>query len=214
MENVLEAYQQPYDTADPLVCCDERSVQLIGEVNPPLAPQPANAEHAGTPERFDYEYDRKGTANLFMFTEPLAGWRHVSVTERRTRRDFAEQLRWLVDERYPEARKIKLVCDNLNTHNGASLYETFDPAEARRILTKIEFIHTPKHGSWLNIAECELSVLSRQCLNRRLESIDIVRHEVAAWEDGRNSTQRAVDWQFTAADARTKLKRLYPKIQN
>jgi hypothetical protein len=133
---------------------------------------------------------------------------------RRTRLDFAEQLRWLVDERYPEARRIKLVCDNLNTHNGASLYEAFDPAEARRILTKIEFVYTPKHGSWLNIAECELSVLSRQCLNRRLESTDILCREVAAWENDRNATQTGVDWQFTAADARIKLKRLYPKIQN
>lgn len=196
------------------MCCDERSYQLIGEVAPPLVAEPATAERPGAPERVDYEYERKGTVNLFMFTEPLAGWRHVTVTERRTRSDFADQLRWLVDERYPEARKIKLVCDNLNTHNGASLYERFEPAEARRILNKIEFIYTPKHGSWLNIAECELSALSRQCLDRRMDNAALVVEETTAWEESRNTTQTGVDWQFTTADSRIKLKRLYPKIQN
>jgi hypothetical protein len=214
MENVLETYQLPYNPEEPVVCFDERSVQLIGEVAPVQAAQPATAEHAGIVERVDYEYERRGTANVFMFTEPLAGWRHVVVTERRTRTDLAEQLRWLVDVKHPQVRKIKLVCDNLNTHSGACLYEAFPPAEARRILSKLEFIHTPKHGSWLDVAECELSVLSRQCLSRRLGSIEELRHEAAEWERKRNESQTGVDWQFTAADARVKLKRLYPKVQN
>jgi hypothetical protein len=214
MENVLETYQLPYDAEEPVVCFDERSVQLIGEITPPLERQPATAEHAGAPERVDYEYERRGTANVFLFTEPLAGWRHVAVTERRTRCELAEQLRWLVDKQYPQARKIKLVCDNLNTHSGACLYEAFAPAEARRILSKLEFIYTPKHGSWLNIAECELSVLSRQCLAQRIDDIEKLRKEAAAWETKRNAAQTGVDWQFTAADARIKLKRLYPKFQS
>jgi hypothetical protein len=214
MENVLETYHLPYNSDEPVVCFDERSVQLIAEITAPLEPQPANEEHGGTLERIDYEYERCGTANVFLFTEPLGGWRHVAVTEHRTRCDLAEQLRWLVDVRYPEARKIKLVCDNLNTHNGASLYEAFAPETARRILSKLEFIYTPKHGSWLNIAECELSVLSRQCLAQRIDTIEKLREEVAHWESERNQTQTGVDWQFTSSDARIKLKRLYPKIQN
>jgi hypothetical protein len=214
MENVLETYHLPYNADEPVVCFDERSVQLIGEVTPPLEARPATAERDGTLERVDYEYERRGTANVFLFTEPLAGWRHVAVTEHRTRRDLAEQLRRLVDERYPDVRKIKLVCDNLNTHSGACLDEAFAPAEARRILSKLEFVYTPKHGSWLNIAECELSALGRQCLARRIDSIEALATETAAWEAGRNASQTGVDWQFTAADARIKLKRLYPKIQS
>jgi DDE superfamily endonuclease len=214
MENVLETYQLTYDADEPVVCFDERSVQLIGEATPPLGARPATAERVGTLERVDYEYERRGTANVFMFTEPLAGRRHVAVTEQRTRRDLAEQLRRLVDERYPDVRRIKLACDNLNTHSGACLYEAFAPVEARRLLSKLEFVYTPKHGSWLNIAECELSALGRQCLARRIDSIELLRAETAAWEGERNAAQTGVDWQFTAADARTKLKRLYPKIQS
>ena len=209
-----EVYQWPYHPEEPVVCFDERSVPLIAEVRPPQDPQPATAEHSGTLARVDYEYERCGTANVFLFTEPLGGWRHVAVTKRRTRCDLAEQWRWLVDVKYPQARKIKLVCDNLNTHNGASLYEAFTPAEARRILSKLEFIDTPKHGRWLDIAECELSVFSRQCLAKRIDNIDALSLEPAAWETARNATQTGVDWQFTAADARVKLKRLYPKVQN
>jgi DDE superfamily endonuclease len=214
METVLETYQLPYRGDEPVVCFDERSVQLIAEVIPPLEAEPATEGQAGTPERVDYEYERRGTADVFLFTEPLAGWRHGAVTEQRRRSDLAEQLRRLVDERYPDARRIKLVCDNLNTHSGACLYEAFAPAEARRILSKLEFVYTPKHGSWLNIAECELSALSRQCLDRRIDSIEELRSETAAWEAGRNAAQTGVDWQFTAADARIKLKRLYPKFQS
>lgn len=213
METVLDAYQQPYDPQEPLVCFDERPVQLIGEVIPPQPAAPATPEHSGRPERVDAEYERLGTANLFLFTEPLAGWRHVEVTERRTRCDLAEQLRWLVDVKYSSARKIKLVCDNLNTHNGASLYEAFPPEEARRILRKIEFIYTPKHGSWLDIAECELSVLVRQCLARRIDNVETLRQEIDAWEADRNASQTGVDWQFATPDARIKLKRLYPKVE-
>ena len=214
MENVLEVDHLPYDADEPVVCFDERSVQLIGELTPPLEAEPATAERAGTLERVDYEYERRGTANVFLFTEPVAGWRHVAVTEQRRRCDLAEQLRRLVDERYPDARRIKLVCDNLNTHSGACLYEAFAPAESRRILSKLEFVYTPKHGSWLNIAECELSAVGRQCLARRIDSIAALRSETAAWEAGRNAAQTGVDWQFTAADARIKLKRLYPKVQS
>lgn len=204
----------PYNAEEPVVCFDERPVQLIAEITPPLPAESATAEHSGTPARVDYEYERCGTANVFLFTEALAGWRHVAVTARRTRTDLAEQLRWLVDVKHPQARKIKVVCDNLNTHNGASLYEAFAPAEARRILSKLEFIHTPKHGSWLDIAECELSIFSRQCLAKRIDSIEALTSEAAAWENDRNAAQTGVDWQFRAADARIKLKRLYPKTQN
>ena len=213
MENVLETYQLPYDADEPVVCFDERSVQLIGEVTPPLEAEPATASSRDARAR-RLRVRARGTANVFMFTEPLAGWRHVAVTEHRRRSDLAEQLRWLVDERYPEVRRIKLVCDNLNTHSGACLYEAFAPAEARRILSKLEFVYTPKHGSWLNIAECELSALGRQCLDRRIDSIEALRTETAAWEAERNAAQTGVDWQFTAADARIKLKRLYPKFQS
>jgi hypothetical protein len=204
----------PYSADEPVACFDERSVQLIGEVTPPLEAEPTTEGRAGTLERVDYEYQRRGTAHVFLFTEPLAGWRHVAVTEQRRRGDLAEQLRRLVDERYPDVRRIMLVCDNLNTHSGACLYEAFASAEARRILSKLEFGYTPRHGSWRNIAECELSALGRQCLDRRIESIELLRGETAAWEAGRNAAQTGVDWQFTAADARIKLKRLYPKFQS
>jgi hypothetical protein len=208
MEDVLEVYQRPYDPRRPQVCLDEASKQLVAETRTPVPAGP------GQPARVDYEYERKGTANLFMVCEPLAGRRRVRVTERRTALDFAEAVRQLVDEWYPEAEKIVLVMDNLNTHKAASLYEAFAPAEARRLLEKLEIHHTPKHGSWLNIAEIELSVLGRQCLDRRLPSQSELASEVADWERRRNKEQCTVDWRFTTADARIKLKRLYPSVQH
>jgi hypothetical protein len=208
MEDVLEVYHRPFDEKRPQVCLDEASKQLVGEVVQPIPAQP------GQPERFDYEYVRNGTANLFMISEPLAGWRHVMVTERRTAKDFAEVLRWLAEDVYQEAEKIVLVMDNLNTHKLASLYEAFEPERARRLAERFEVHHTPKHGSWLNVAEIELSVLSRQCLDRRIESTDELWKELEAWEVERNDRQVGVNWRFTTADARIKLKRLYPATQN
>ena len=207
MEDVLEVYHRPYDEKRPLVCLDEASKQLIGETRQPLPAEP------GQPERFDYEYERKGTANLFMISEPLLGWRTVRVTDRRTAADFAEFVRWLVEEVHEEAEKVVLVMDNLNTHKLASLYEAFPPEQARRIAEKLEIHHTPKHGSWLNMAEIELSVLARQCLDQRLDSSEKVRQETEAWELERNEQQVEIKWQFTTADARIKLHRLYPVIQ-
>jgi hypothetical protein len=207
MEDVLEVYHRPYDEKRPLVCLDEASKQLIGETRQPLPAEP------GQPERFDYEYERKGTANLFMISEPLLGWRAVQVTERRTAKDFAEVVRWLVEEVHGEAEKVVLVMDNLNTHTAASLYEAFPPEQARRIIERLEIHHTPKHGSWLNMAEIELSVLARQCLDRRIESSEELRREVEAWESERNERQVEIKWQFTTAEARIKLHRLYPVIQ-
>jgi hypothetical protein len=207
MEDVLEVYHRPYDEQRPLVCLDEASKQLIGETVQSLPAEP------GQPERFDYEYVRNGTANLFMISEPLLGWRHVEVTERRTAKDLAEVLRWLVEDVHPEAEKIVLVMDNLNTHQLASLYTAFPPEQARRIAEKLEIHHTPKHGSWLNMAEIELSVLARQCLDQRLESSAKLREEIEAWERERNEQQVEIKWQFTTADARIKLHRLYPVIQ-
>jgi transposase len=207
MEDVLEVYHRPYDASRPLIALDESSKQLIGETVEPLPAQP------GQPERFDYEYVRNGTANMFMISEPLLGWRAVKVTERRTAKDFAEVIRWLAEEVHPDAEKLVLVMDNLNTHKLASLYETFPPEQARRIAERLEVHYTPKHGSWLNVAEIELSVLSRQCLNRRIESIEELDCEVTAWEEARNEQQVEVRWQFTTADARVKLRRLYPVIQ-
>jgi DDE superfamily endonuclease len=207
MEDVLEVYTRPYDWQRPVICLDEASKQLVAEVQTPLAMQP------GQPQRIDYEYERCGTANLFMVFEPLAGKRHVKVTERRTAVDFAEVIRDLVDGAYATAEKIVLVMDNLNTHAPASLYEAFEPAEARRLLERLEIHHTPKHASWLNMAETELSVLARQCLDRRIADRTSLTREVACWEDQRNAAVVKVDWQFTTADARIKLKRLYPTIE-
>jgi transposase len=207
MEDVLEVYHRPYDAKRPLVCLDEASKQLIGETVVPLPAEP------GQPERFDHEYVRNGTANLFMISEPLLGWRAVQVTERRTAKDLAEVLRWLVEDVYGDAEKVVVVMDNLNTHKPASLYEAFEPERARRIIEKLEIHHTPKHGSWLNMAEIELSVLARQCLDRRIESRELLRREVEAWELERNEQQVEIKWQFTTADARIKLHRLYPVIQ-
>lgn len=208
MENVLDVYQRAYDPNRPVVCMDETSKQMVAETRRALPPLP------GEPERYDYEYERHGTANIFMFTEPLGGWRHVSVTERHTKVDWALQVRELLDVRYPKASKVTLVSDNLNTHEYASLYEAFEPAEAHRLRTRLELVHTPKHGSWLNIAEIELNVLARQCFSQMIGDQATLREQVAAWESDRNAKQKGVDWQFTTADARVKLKRLYPKIRN
>jgi hypothetical protein len=207
MEDVLEVYQRPYDPERPVVCFDEQSKQLIRETRAPIPAQP------GQPERVDYEYERNGTANLFMTFEPLAGRRRVKVTDRRTKIDFAHAIGELVDEQYSEAEKVVLVMDNLNTHKLGSLYEAFAPAEARRLIERLEVHYTPKHGSWLNMAETELSVLSGQCLDRRIGEQEELRSEVRVWEDSRNNAKCRVDWQFTTADARVKLKRLYPSIQ-
>jgi hypothetical protein len=207
MEDVLEVYHRPYEEKRPLVCLDEASKQLIGETRQPLPAEP------GQPERFDYEYERHGTGNLFMISEPLLGWRTVRVTERRTAKDLAEVLRWLVEDLHPEAERVVVVMDNLNTHKLASLYEAFPPEQARRIAEKLEIHHTPKHGSWLNMAEIELSVLARQCLDQRLDSREKLQQETEAWELERNEQQVEIKWQFTTADARIKLHRLYPVIQ-
>jgi hypothetical protein len=207
MEDVLEVYHRPYDEARPLVCLDETSKQPIGEVIEPIPAEP------GRPERFDYEYARNGVMNLFLVAMPLLGWRAVHVTERRTKLDFAEVVRWLVEEVHEEAEKVVLVMDNLNTHKLASLYEAFPPERARRIAERLEIHHTPKHGSWLNMAEVELSALSRQCLDRRIDSAEALRREVEAWQDDRNDRRVGVQWRFTTEDARIKLRRLYPTTQ-
>lgn len=207
MEEVLDVYTQPLDPARPLVCFDETSKQLVAEVRAPLPMRP------GHPERYDSEYERQGTANLFLLTAPLLGWRHVAVTDRRTRTDFAHVMRDLVDIHFPDAERITLVMDNLNTHDPASLYQTFAPAEAKRIWDKLDIHHTPKHGSWLNIAEIEFSVLSRQCLDRRIPDQATLTTEVAAWVIDRNADQTPVNWRFTTDDARIKLKHLYPVPQ-
>jgi hypothetical protein len=208
METVLEVYHRPYDPDFPVVCMDETSKQLVAETRVPLPPLP------GEPLRYDYEYERHGTVNIFMFTEPLGGWRHVSVTERHTKIDWALEVRELLDVRYPQAKRVTLVSDNLNTHEYASLYEAFEPTEARRLMARLELVHTPKHGSWLNIAEIELNVLSRQCFCQIIGNKALLCQQVAAWESDRNAHQKGVDWQFTTADARIKLKRLYPKMQS
>lgn len=206
MEDVLEVYHRPYDPQRPLVCFDEGTKQQVKETRMPLPAKP------GQIVKSDYEYERNGTSNLFMFFAPLEAWRHVQVTDRRTMIDWAQCMRDLVDVHFPEADQIVVVMDNLNTHKLASLYEAFPPAEARRIAEKLEIHYTPKHGSWLNMAEIELSALSRQCLNRRLPDQPTLQHEIAAWESQRNEAASTVNWRFTTADARIKLKRLYPTI--
>jgi len=207
MEDVLNLYHHPYDPQRPKVNMDEQSVQLTKETRKPIPAEP------GKPERFDYEYERNGTANIFMFTEPLAGGRHVHVTERRTAVDWAYEIRDLLNIRYPEAERVVLICDNLNTHGIGSLYEAFPPEEAGALASRLEIHYTPKHGSWLNIAEIELSVLTMQCLDRRIPDIETLKKEVNAWEKERNGAQKGVDWRFTTDDARIRLKRLYPRIQ-
>jgi len=204
MEDVLDLYAQPYDSRFPVVCFDESPYQLVGEVYPPSPAQP------GITRRYDYPYQRNGTCNLFVFFEPRNGWRHVEVTDRRTKQDFAHCMQLLVDGFYPEAEVIRVVVDNLNTHTPAALYETFPPAEAHRLLQRLEFHYTPKHGSWLNMVEIELSGLAGQCLKRRLPDKAIVRHHIATWERQRNQAKATVQWRFTTEKARTKLQRLYP----
>jgi DDE superfamily endonuclease len=204
MEDVLDLYALPADPAKPRVCFDECPYQLLDHVRDPLPPGP------GHPARQDSEYEREGTCNLFLFLEPSAGWRHVEVTRRRTKHDFAQAMKDLVDVHFPTAPLIQVVLDNLNTHTPASLYEAFEPEEARRIARRLEFHYTPKHGSWLNMAEIELSVLGRQCLDQRLPSMERVRAAIAPWQQGRNAHRVSIQWRFTTADAREKLHRLYP----
>jgi hypothetical protein len=207
MEDVLDVYVRPYDPRRPQVCLDETSRQLLAEVRPPLPPAP------GQPARHDPEYAREGVVNLFLVCEPLRGWRTVSVSDQRTRLDWARCVRDLVDGHFPEAETVVLVMDQLNTHSPASLYEAFPPAEAKRIADKLEIHYTPKHGSWLNMAELELSALQRQCLDRRLGDRATLERQVVAWAAARNAAAAAIDWRFTTADARIKLKRLYPAYQ-
>lgn len=206
MEDVLEIYQRPFDPAHPVVCMDEQPIQLHAEVREPISAQP------GHPEKYDYEYARNGVVCGFMFTEPLGQWRRITLSETRTKKDWARQVQHLLDVDYPDAEKVILVCDNLNTHGPGALYETFPPERARSLLSWLEIHHTPKHGSWLNIAEIELSVLTRQCLKRRIPTIDALREETASWNRKRNQAQKGVDWQFSTSDARRGLKRLYPMI--
>ena len=208
MEEVLETYEKPYDPGIPVLCMDEQPVQLLKETRPPIA---ATANHA---KRVDYEYERAGTAAIFMFAEPLAGWREVTVRERRTKIDWAIEMARLLEGRYAACGKVIVVCDNLNTHTKGAFYEVFEPERARALVRRIEFCYTPKHGSWLNIAENELSSLTRQCVsNRRFENIACLREEAEAWSSDVNATQRGVDWQMKIDDARTKLKSIYPKIK-
>jgi hypothetical protein len=204
MEDVLEVYTRPHDPRRPVVCMDESFKQLIGETREPLGPAP------GQVERFDHVYVRNGVASLFMAFEPLTGWRHVAVTDHRRRLEWAQFIKSLLDGRYKEAEKIVLVMDQLNTHSPASLYEAFEPAQAKRLADKLEVHHTPKHGSWLNMAEIELSALGRQCLSRRIAKVSTLKEHIAAWENTRNTAHANVNWRFTTADARIKLKKLYP----
>jgi hypothetical protein len=208
MEDILEVYRRPYDPRRPVVCMDEQPMQLIKETRLPLPGAPGKAE------RYDYEYERMGTANHFLFTEPLGGWRRVDVRSRRTGIDWAKEVKTLLDKDYPDADQVTLVCDNLNTHRMASLYEAFEAAEARRLAERLDIHYTPKHGSWLNIAEIELSVLTQQCLDRRIPDLATLEREIQAWQQRRNTRQKGVDWRFTTEDARIKLKRLYPQIKD
>jgi hypothetical protein len=208
MEDVLEVYTRPDDPRHPQVCLDETSRQLLGEITPPMPVA------AGRPARQDYEYERRGVCNLFLVCEPLRGWRDVMVSDRRTRIDWAHCVKDLLEVHYPDAERVVLVQDNLNTHTPASLYEAFPPAEAKRLADRLELHYTPKHGSWLNMAEIELAVLAEQCLDRRLADRAILEREVAAWQAARNASGRGVNWRFTTEDARIKLKHLYPTIQD
>ena len=207
MEDVLDVYQWEYDESWPVVCMDEQRVQLVKEVRTPLPPCP------GRTSKFDYEYERAGTANIFMFTEPLGCWRKATVRERKTMIDWAEEIHDLLTIDYPDAEKVVLVCDNLNTHRLASLYERYEPELAWSLAERLDIHFTPKHGSWLNVAECELSALTRQCLSRRIPTMTALRKAVTAWMNARNDSQVGINWQFTTTDARIKLKRLYPQIE-
>jgi hypothetical protein len=208
MEDVLDVYHRPYDPNFPVVCFDESSKQLVAEKRKSVPAAP------GQLERYDYEYQRNGVRNLFLFFSPLVSWRHIKITEQRTRRDWANCMKDLVDVHFPEATRIRLIQDNLNTHNPVFLYEVFEPTEAKRILDKLEFHFTPKHGSWLNMAEIEFSVLSRQCLDRRIGDEASLVQEINSWVNNRNHSQATVNWQFTTDDARIKLKKLYPSIND
>ena len=208
MEDILDLYQQPFNESYPVICMDEKPLQLLDEIRTAIPMQPGN------PERQDGEYVRNGTCSIFIFTEPLAGWRHVYASERRTKVDWATQIRELLEIHYADTPKIRLVMDNLNTHSISSLYEAFPPEIARNLAKRLEIHYTPKHGSWLNIAEIELSVMTKQCLDRRIPSINLLRSELAQWECTRNKNQRGVDWQFTTETARIKLKRLYPQFKS
>jgi transposase len=207
MEDTLDVYKRPYDETHPLICMDESSKQHIKDTRQPIPATP------GTVARYDTEYERNGVSNVFMFFEPLQGKRHVEVTDQRTAVDWVHQIRDLVDVRYPHAERITLVMDNLNTHTGASLYKAFEPKEARRILEKLEIHYTPKHGSWLNMAEIELSILSRQCMDRRIPDQETLKKEISAWQEKRNAIARPMEWRFTTDDARIKLKKLYPTLK-
>ncbi|NEP54229.1 MAG: IS630 family transposase [Moorea sp. SIO3C2] len=208
MEEVLEVYEQPYDPDHPVVCMDEQPVQLVGEVCQPIEP---TLEH---PQRVDYQYERRGTASIFMFAEPLMGFRQATAREQRTKSDWAQEVAHLLDTRYANCEWIRLVCDNLNTHTKGAFYEVFEPEQARNYVRRIKFCYTPKHGSWLNIAECELSCMTRQCLTgRRIGELEHLQAEIGIWAAKTTQTQRGVDWQFKVDDARYKLKRLYPKIK-
>ncbi len=207
MEDVLDLYAEPYDAQHPQVCFDEGPVQLVSETRSPLPVRP------GQPACYDYEYKREGTANLFLFVQPLLGWRQVNVTTRRTKQDFAQQMKLLVDVYFPDANLIRLVVDNLNTHTPAALYEAFVPAEARRITRKLELHYTPKHGSWLNMAECEFAVLATQCLGRRIADVKALKLEIDPWQTKRNQDKTKINWQFGIDLARVKLKRLYPSLE-
>lgn len=208
MEDVLEMYHLPYDSNCPVICMDEQPVQLVQETRVPLPAKP------GQPKAIDYEYERNGTANIFIFTEPLTGWRKVVVSQRRTAIDWAQEIQQLLEHDYAQSQRVVLVCDQLNIHRVASLYEAFPPATARRLARRLDIHHTPKHGSWLNIAENELSALTRQCLDRRIPDRETLEQETTAWYHQRNQLQKSVDWQFTTADARIRLRRLYPQIED
>jgi DDE superfamily endonuclease len=208
MEDVIQTYLLPYTPVYPVVCFDEACKQLFGEVRPTRRTRP------GSPAQVDYEYERKGVCNQLMMCEPLRGWRHVKVTERRTRLDYAGCMRELLEVHYPQAKKIRLIQDNLNTHDGASLYEAFPPEVARRLLDRIEWHYTPKHGSWVNMAETEIRIMNGQCLDRRLDSQSLIAREVAVWEAKRNTQQARIHWTFTLAAARRKLRKLYPSIED
>jgi transposase len=214
MEDVLDLYAQAVDPKRPLVCFDERLCQLISDVHEPIPPIPKTEDKPGRVAKFDYEYERNGSCNLFAYFAPYLGWRHIKVTERRTKVDFAICLKELVDIHFPDAEIIALVMDNLNTHTIGALYEVFEPAQARRIATKLEIHYTPKHGSWLNMVESELSVLVRQCLQRRIPNIETLEKQVSAWECERNINQVRVNWRFRTEDARVKLSKIYPTQQN
>jgi hypothetical protein len=208
MEDILDLYAQPFDESFPVICMDEKPIQLLEETREPIPMK------TGKTIRQDGEYIRNGTCSIFLFTEPLAGWRHVTVSKRRTKIDWANQIRDLLEVYYPDTPKIRLVMDNLNTHSISSLYEAFSPVVARRLAKRLEIHHTPKHGSWLNIAEIELSAMTRQCLDRRIPDLIPLRCELSAWETARNKSQKGVDWQFATETARVKLKRLYPQFKS